>query len=245
MAAARVLADLYARTRLFVNVFQPSFKLAGKERAGARVRKRYHPPATPCDRLLADPRTPEVVRARAEALRADLDPVRLLADIRHAQRALVAIAPQIAAFPSMAPVTGIPVADFLVGLRTAWQVGEVRPTAQPKTKPKRGRRRPDPLVAVTGELRDWFEADPSQSGAELLADCRRRTPKPTRMDCSARYSVVSESGAVKKHRTDCHSCEPRLCNDGFGNIDVRQRGIRAGTLLGEAIRLRIQIVALQ
>ena len=58
---------------LFVNAFQPSFKLAGKERDGAQVRKRYHPPATPCDRLLADPRTSEVVRARVEALRADLD----------------------------------------------------------------------------------------------------------------------------------------------------------------------------
>src|SRR4051794_14835133 len=56
LAAAAVLARLYATTRLFVNVFQPSFKLAGKEREGARVRKRYHPPATPCERLLADPR---------------------------------------------------------------------------------------------------------------------------------------------------------------------------------------------
>jgi hypothetical protein len=47
LAAAAALARLYATTRLFVNVFQPSFKLAGKEREGARVRKRYHPPATP------------------------------------------------------------------------------------------------------------------------------------------------------------------------------------------------------
>lgn len=84
---------------LFVNAFQPSFKLAGKERDGAQVRKRYHPPATPCDRLLADPRTSEVVRARVEALRADLDPVRLLADIRNAQRTLEAISDQIAASP--------------------------------------------------------------------------------------------------------------------------------------------------
>jgi hypothetical protein len=40
---------------LFVNFFQPSFKLAEKTREGARVRKRHHPPATPCQRLLADP----------------------------------------------------------------------------------------------------------------------------------------------------------------------------------------------
>lgn len=42
MEAARMLAGLYATTRLFVNAFQPSFKLAEKERDGARVRKRYH-----------------------------------------------------------------------------------------------------------------------------------------------------------------------------------------------------------
>ena len=54
------------------------------------------------------------------------------------------------------------------GLRTAWKEGEVRPTARPKPKQKRGRRRPDPLVAVTGQLRSWFEADPSRTGRELL-----------------------------------------------------------------------------
>ena len=48
--------------RLFVNFFQPSFKLAEKAREGAKVRKRYHPPATPCQRLMADPRTSEEVQ---------------------------------------------------------------------------------------------------------------------------------------------------------------------------------------
>ena len=90
-AAAAALARLYATVRLFVNFFQPSFKLAGKAREGARVRKRYHPPATPCERLLAEPRTPEAVRDRVEALRASLDPVRLLREMRAAQQALVAL----------------------------------------------------------------------------------------------------------------------------------------------------------
>ncbi len=47
-----ILADLYAAARLFVNFFQPSFKLAEKRREGAHVYKRYHAPATPCQRLL-------------------------------------------------------------------------------------------------------------------------------------------------------------------------------------------------
>ena len=166
LAAAATLARLYATTRLFVNVFQPSFKLAGKEREGARVRKRYHPPATPCDRLLAEPRTPEAVRIRVEALRAGLDPVHLLAEMRAAQQALVAIADQ--GVDAATTVDAPSIEAFLAGLRTAWREGEVRPTAQPKPKQKRGRRRPDPLVAVTAELRTWFDADPSQTGRALL-----------------------------------------------------------------------------
>src|SRR3982075_2401956 len=56
LKAAAALARLYAAMRLFVNFFQPSFKLAEKERDGAKVRKRYHSPATPFQRLLANPR---------------------------------------------------------------------------------------------------------------------------------------------------------------------------------------------
>lgn len=179
MAAARELARLYATTRLFVNAFQPSFKLAEKERDGARVRKRYHPAATPCDRLLADPRISDTVRQRVDALRADLDPVRLLADMRAAQQELVGIADQVGlpAGPATADTKDtVPIAAFLAGLRTAWQQGEVRPTAQAKPKLKRGRRRPDPLVAVTDELRAWFEADPSQTGSDLLVRLQAAYP---------------------------------------------------------------------
>jgi hypothetical protein len=178
MAAARELAALYARMRLFVNAFQPSFKLAEKERDGARVRKRYHAPATPCDRLLADPRTSEEVRARIDTLRADLDPVRLLAEIRSRQQTLVAISEGTVILPLDTSAAPIPVADFLAGLREAWRMGEVRPTAQPALKPKRGRRRPDPLIAVTDDLRSWFEADPTQTGSQLLR--RLQTSDPDR-----------------------------------------------------------------
>src|SRR4051812_37211593 len=174
-AAAGALARLYATTRLFVNVFQPSIKLAGKEREGARVRKRYHPPATPCERLLADPRTPEAVRSRVEVLRASLDPVGLLTEMRAAQRALVAIADQGIEAPT--PVDAPSIEAFLAGFRTAWREGEVRPTAQPKPKQKRGRRRPDPLIAVTTELRAWFDADPSRTGRELLERLQAEHPE--------------------------------------------------------------------
>jgi hypothetical protein len=52
IGATEVLSRLYAASRLFVNFFQPSFKLAEKKRIGARVTRRYHAPQTPCARLL-------------------------------------------------------------------------------------------------------------------------------------------------------------------------------------------------
>ena len=124
LEAAAALGRLYISVRLYVNFFQPSFKLASKARDGARVTKRYYPPATPYQRLLADPRTSETIRARLIALQATLDPVRLLSDIRTAQKQLVEIADR--------PVTGEAalvseptLAQFLEGLRTSWQEGEV------------------------------------------------------------------------------------------------------------------------
>jgi hypothetical protein len=55
LAAAAALSRLYAASRLFVNFFQPSFKLASKTRVGAKVRKTYHLPETPYAKLLACP----------------------------------------------------------------------------------------------------------------------------------------------------------------------------------------------
>jgi hypothetical protein len=83
------------------------------------VRKRYHAPATPCDRLQADPRTSEEARARIETLRADFNAVRLRTEIRSGQEALVAIPEGAVILPLNTSTAPIPVADFLAGLRTA------------------------------------------------------------------------------------------------------------------------------
>jgi hypothetical protein len=172
--AAAALARLYASLRLFVNFFQPSFKLAEKERQGALVRKRYHPPATPCQRLLEDSRVPAEVKAHLQDVFLSLDPVHLLQQIREGQARLVELAD--------VPVTPVSPSDpatldqFLQGLRTAWKEGEVRPTARPKPPVPRGRRRPDPLVAVTAHLQDWFKAEPWRTGRELLEKLQETYP---------------------------------------------------------------------
>ena len=160
--AATALAELYATVRLFVNFFQPSFKLAEKHRDGARVHKRYHKPATPYQRLLTDPRTADDVRETVKSVYATLDPVRLLRDMRAGQQRLIEIAD---APGGPAEAGDVPALDmFLTGLRTAWQNGEVRPTARSKPKAKRGWRRPDPLLAVTPKLESLVQGGTMANG---------------------------------------------------------------------------------
>ncbi len=160
LQAASVLARLYKSMRFYVNHFQPSFKLKARARDGAKVRKTYHKPKTPYERLIADGRTTDELRRTLETVHAGLDPVALLRDIRALQAELVTLADQ--PIPNGAePPTAPSLEQFLTGLRTAWQDGEVRPTARKKQAAKRGRRRPDPLAAVTDTLRAWFEAEPS------------------------------------------------------------------------------------
>ena len=52
-AELMVLQQLYATLRLYTNFFQPTMKLKSKERFGSRVKKSYHVPQTPYQRLLA------------------------------------------------------------------------------------------------------------------------------------------------------------------------------------------------
>lgn len=165
LEAAEALARLYKPMRLFVNYFQPSFRLAEKRRDGAMIRKRYHPPLTPHQRLVADPRTPQPVKDALDAEHAMLDPVRLLRDIRSAQQALIEIADKAPTTRTDAP----PLEAFLDGLRVAWHTAEdVRPTARSKPSKPRYRTVPDPLEAVTDVLKGWFNADPGVTGRQLL-----------------------------------------------------------------------------
>lgn len=175
LEAAATLAELYRSVRLFVNFFQPSFKLAEKSRDGAVMRKRYHAPRTPCQRLLEDVRVPDVVKAGLRATASRLDPVRLLHDIRAGQERLVAISDRLGPVERMAPSEPA-LEEFLKGLRTAWREGEVRPTAQPRPTAQRGRRRPDPFVQVTAKLHAWFLGSPSLTARELLARLQAEVP---------------------------------------------------------------------
>lgn len=77
--ALMALNDLYRNElRLMMNLFQPTVKLAGKERVGSRLRRRYTPAQTPLDRLLSclgEDLLPKAQQLRA--LRDTLDPFNL------------------------------------------------------------------------------------------------------------------------------------------------------------------------
>jgi hypothetical protein len=69
-----------------------------------------------------------------------------------------------------------PLDAFLSSLQTLWQGDDARPTASNKPVPKRGRRRPDPLIAVTEQMKRWFEDEPWRSGKELLEKLQTEQP---------------------------------------------------------------------
>ena len=52
----------------------------------------------------------------------------------------------------------------------------MRPTSRPKEKAIRGRRRPDPFVTVTVQMREWFEAEPWRTSRELFERLQGEQP---------------------------------------------------------------------
>jgi hypothetical protein len=83
---------------------------------------------------------------------------------------------------------------LLSGLRTAWQAGEVRPTACAKAKAKRQRQRPDPFAAISEQLRAWFEVGSKQTGRALLNRLQAEYRASIRPDSYERYGVASRAG---------------------------------------------------
>jgi len=171
--AGQTLAHLYSAVRLYVNYFQPSFKLIGKIRDGARVKKRYDKPATPCDRLLAHEAVSTEVKDALRAHRATLDPVALLHGIREAQAALAALAtPGLGTGPQRESLE-----QFLSKLPQLWRLGEVRPThAKRPAKPRTWRTRKDPFVGVWSTVLLWLQQEPDATAKLLLQRLQSHYP---------------------------------------------------------------------
>ena len=169
MAAAQALARLYAAARLHTNLFQPSFKLKEKKRIGARVLKRYHPPAPPMDRVLAHAQVADEAKDRLRQLRARADPVVLLAEIRAAQTELGERVDRRGTEPVVAQPVIVDLDRFTASLKTAWRDGERRPThRRPYRRRKPIPKRPSMIDEVQDQICAWLDGEPSISGLEVL-----------------------------------------------------------------------------
>ena len=171
--AGQTMVHLYKSVRLHVNYFQPSFKLLEKVRDGARVIKRYSPPATPCDRLMQHDETSVAVKNELREYRAGLDPVALLRSIREAQSAMAAMSsPQPEGVPH-----GESIDRFLASLPNLWQQGEARPTHRDQVRsPRHWRTRKDPFEGVWCDVLLWLQKDPDINAKDMLAKLREAYP---------------------------------------------------------------------
>jgi hypothetical protein len=163
---------LYESARLYVNFFQPSFKLASKQRDGARVHKSYYPPLTPYQRLLASYAVDEAVKPRLREQFAALDPVALLNAIREMQQQLLALSNHetSAAAPAAQP-------EYFNAFAANWHNDYRAPKGRRKTVAKHWRRtRADPFAESLPLVEGWLVAEPNITAKELMTRLTSQLP---------------------------------------------------------------------
>ncbi len=180
---ARVMGRLYAAARLYVNFFQPSFKLKEKCREGAKVIKRYHPPSTPYERALAHPKVTAAVKRRLRDQYRSLDPVGLLAEIRAAQDELGNRVDRRAgqarglqpACTSTAPATA---ATFAKTHGKTATVGEPRATHRRTRRPYKTRvRMPSKLDPHIAAIEGWLVEQPQLTALAIVGRLSEKYPE--------------------------------------------------------------------
>src|ERR1700688_2716678 len=190
---ARVMGRLYAAARLYVNFFQPSFKLKEKHREGAKVIKRYHAPLTPYQRALAHPKVTAAVKRRLRDQYRSLDPVALLAEMRATQEELGNRVDRRAglarglqrACTSTVPATA---ATFAKTLGKTVTVGEPRATHRRPRRPYKTRvRMPSKLDPHIAAIEGWLA---EQSQLTALAIVGRLSEKYPEEFGTKQHSIV-------------------------------------------------------
>jgi hypothetical protein len=163
---------------LYVNFFQPSFKLKSKTRQGAKVSKKYETPATPYQRLLASDRVTNECKENLRQIFSALDPVDLLNQIRQAQRTLADL--EMGSNHTAAREVDRALNHFLKSLSTAWRDGEVRPTYRKQSGPRTWRTRPDPFENVWPLLKTWLDEQPDVTAKQLFQRLQEHVSEPFR-----------------------------------------------------------------
>lgn len=212
IAAAKAITRLYGASRLFVNFFQPSFKLAAKHREGAQVSRQYYPPQTPCERLLQAETIPEGAKAKLREVAGALDPLRLLEEMRAVQAHLTALADGEVP-PSFTPEPP-DLAAFVASLSSAWRAGEVRPTFSIAAKPRYLRS----LQSVPRAA-----AAPARTPAPTL-DLQPQAPPPVPVVKAPERPQLIYAGAGKGSFRALKAAWPIVCRrlEGCPNINSSQ-----------------------
>jgi hypothetical protein len=189
--AYRQLAELYRAVRLYVNFFQPSFKLLTKQRTGGQIRRTYGPARTPFQRLLVTEVLSAETRERLTAIYQALDPVRLLRQIRLLQEALwrQAVFGRSGRALPVSEASATEAIRFdgracgLAGAGAAESVspvpaydGRVHRRYRKPLGPRTYRTRVDPFAAVWDEMIVILTARPERTAKELLAEFQARYP---------------------------------------------------------------------
>ncbi|MBV9561683.1 MAG: transposase family protein, partial [Bradyrhizobium sp.] len=175
--AARSLARLFAAARLHINFFQPSFKLKEKHREGAKVIKRYLPPATPYERALVHTNLDEAFKRRLREIYRSLDPLALLAQMRDAQNELGKRVDRRAGMPGMATPVQSDVVAFARELGDGWKQGEQRIIHRRRyVRRKPVPRRPSMLDPYIPIIEEWLSAVPHLSAVDLLSRLEAYAP---------------------------------------------------------------------
>jgi len=175
VVACKALANLYQSARLYVNYFQPSFKLRNKTQDGFKVKRSYAPPTTACDKLLKHPLVNEQIKQGLQSQREQLDPIKLLHGIRQGQSTLSALASEDCSKQSPQRDS---LEKFLTQLPRLWQDGEVRPTHKRKTsKPRYWRTHEDAFEGVWYEVLDWLHQEPDVTAKSLLKRLQFKYPE--------------------------------------------------------------------
>lgn len=177
VAATAALGALHEVVRLYVNFFQPSFKLKSKVREGAKVTKDYYVPATPYKRLLASDRVTDQCKDHLREVFSTLDPVDLLNRIREAQRNLTRH--EVGSQTDKAVDSSQELSRFVESLSTAWRDGEVRETHRKQaTGPRPWRTRVDPFEEVWPFVEQWLNEQPDATAKALFQRLQSHAPTP-------------------------------------------------------------------
>jgi hypothetical protein len=219
---ARVMGRLYAAARLYVNFFQPSFKLKEKRREGAKVIKRYHAPSTPYERALRHPKVPAAVKQRLRDQYRTLNPVALLAEIRTAQEELGNRVDRRAGNARCQPRAGDGTAPprlqsstpdaaaFAKTLGTIIEARDPRAThRRPKRPYKKRIRMPSKLDQHVATIEDWLAAEPQLTALAIV--CRLSARHPEQFGTRQHSIVQRLLRALRKKAAERLTAQEPLC----------------------------------